>query len=415
MKFHVHSPSLIQPMPLAGVLPAHAPMRESSLATAAVVAFATLLAGCHAAPTPVAEVRPVYVSTVRNDSGAEERRYTGSVASRYEGDVAFRVGGKVTARLVDLGQTVKRGQALARIDGTDFQLGADAAAEQLRAAQVDADQAASDAARFKRLLADGSVSAGDLERQQARADAAAARVQQARSQFEVARNRAGYTTLVAPNEGVVTAVRFEAGQVVAEGQPVLTLARPGSLEVAIDVPESVAPQLRDYRASVHLGERAWTVELRELSPSANSSTRTFRARYTLPAAAAAGLRLGSTVEVRLSRGGSADATTLPLSAVLATQQRPTVWVVDAQAGRLLSTPVEVLSQTTETVRVRGLAEGALVVSVGAQKLDAGLAVRPVARPLDAALPTAANAGSSAAAAAKGSATTAASPASGARP
>ena len=93
-------------------------------------------------PAPAAAVRPVYVSTVRNDSGAEERRYTGSVASRYEGDVAFRVGGKVTARLVDLGQTVKRGQILARIDGTDYQLGADAAADQLRAAQVDADPAA---------------------------------------------------------------------------------------------------------------------------------------------------------------------------------------------------------------------------------------------------------------------------------
>jgi hypothetical protein len=127
------------------------------------------------------------------------------------------------------------------------------------------------------------------------------------------------------------------------------------------------------------------------------------------------VRLGSTVEVRLSRGGSADATTLPLSAVLATQQRPTVWVVDASAGRLVSTPVEVLSQTTETLRVRGLADGALVVSVGAQKLDAGLAVRPVARPLDVPLPTVATAGSNAAATAKGSATTASSPVSGARP
>jgi len=382
------STTLIRPEPLAAALPMREPLRESSLANAAVAAFVALLAGCHAAPAPVAEVRPVYVSTVRNDSGAEERRFTGSIASRYEGDVAFRVGGKVTARLVDLGQTVKRGQALARIDGTDFQLGADAAAEQLRAAQVDAEQAASDAARFKRLLADGSVSAGDLERQQARADAAAARVQQSRSQLEVARNRTGYTTLVAPNDGVVTAVRFETGQVVAEGQPVLTLARPGSLEVAVDVPETLAPQLREYQSSVRLGSSSTPVVLRELSPSANPTTRTFRARYTLPTAAAAGVRLGSTVELRLSRGGSADATTLPLSAVLATQQRPTVWVVDAAAGRLVSTPVEVLSQTTEAVRVRGLADGALVVSVGAQKLDAGLAVRPVARPLDAALSTA---------------------------
>jgi RND family efflux transporter MFP subunit len=408
-----HSITLMCPQPATAALPTREPLRKWSLATAATFAVAALLAGCHAAPAPVSEVRPVYVSTVRNDGGAEERRFTGSIASRYEGELGFRVGGKVTARLVDLGQTVQRGQALARIDGTDYQLGADAAAEQLRAAQVDADQAASDAARFKRLLADGSVSAGDLERQQARADAAAARVQQARSQMEVARNRAGYTTLVAPNDGVVTAVRFEAGQVVAEGQSVLALARPGSLEVALDVPESLAPQLRDYQANVRLGTSTWPVGLRELSPSANAATRTFRARYTLPPAAA-GVRLGSTVELRLSRGGVAQATTLPLSAVLSTQQRPTVWVVDSGAGRLVSTPVEVLSQTTESVRVRGLADGALVVSVGAQKIDAGLAVRPVARPLDSPVSVTAATGSSAAASVRASATTVSGPASGAR-
>jgi RND family efflux transporter MFP subunit len=408
-----HSITLMCPQPATAALPTREPLRGWSLATAATFAVAALLAGCHAAPAPVSEVRPVYVSTVRNDGGAEERRFTGSIASRYEGELGFRVGGKVTARLVDLGQTVQRGQALARIDGTDYQLGADAAAEQLRAAQVDADQAASDAARFKRLLADGSVSAGDLERQQARADAAAARVQQARSQMEVARNRAGYTTLVAPNDGVVTAVRFEAGQVVAEGQSVLALARPGSLEVALDVPESLAPQLRDYQANVRLGTSTWPVGLRELSPSANAATRTFRARYTLPPAAA-GVRLGSTVELRLSRGGVAQATTLPLSAVLSTQQRPTVWVVDSGAGRLVSTPVEVLSQTTESVRVRGLADGALVVSVGAQKIDAGLAVRPVARPLDSPVSVTAATGSSAAASVRASATTVSGPASGAR-
>jgi hypothetical protein len=127
------------------------------------------------------------------------------------------------------------------------------------------------------------------------------------------------------------------------------------------------------------------------------------------------VRLGSSVELRLSRGGAANATTLPLSAVLSTQQRPTVWVVDLGAGRLVSTPVEVLSQTTETVRVRGLADGALVVSVGAQKLDAGLAVRPVARPLDSPVSVTAATGSSAAASVRASATTVSAPASGARP
>jgi hypothetical protein len=58
-----------------------------------------------------------------------------------------------------------------------------------------------------------------------------------------------------------------------------------------------------------------------------------------------------------------------------------VWVVDAKSGALERHPVQLLSQTTDHVRVAGLPDGALVVTVGAQKLDAGLTVRPVQRPL----------------------------------
>jgi hypothetical protein len=93
------------------------------------------------------------------------------------------------------------------------------------------------------------------------------------------------------------------------------------------------------------------------------------------------LRLGNTVELLLSRGNTVASARLPLGAVLSVTQSPTVWVVDPNAGTLTQSPVEVLSQTNDTVRVRGLAEGALVVSVGAQKLDAAMKVRAVARPL----------------------------------
>jgi len=152
---------------------------------------------------------------------------------------------------------------LARLDPADVQLGVDVAAEQLRAADVDATQAASDAARFKRLLADGSVGAADQERQQARADAAAARRSQAQRQLDLQRNRAGYAVLTAPFDGVITALRFETGQNVAEGQAMMTLARPGELEVVVDVPEALAPTLREHKASAQVVELAAPVKATE--------------------------------------------------------------------------------------------------------------------------------------------------------
>ncbi len=369
----------------------------------ALAALAALAAACAPKPAAPPVVPSVFVSPVRNDSGVAQRVLFGSVRPRVEAELSFRTGGKVTARLVELGQNVRSGQALARIDPADYQLAVQAAAEQQRAAEVDAVQSASDAARFKRLLADGSVGAADAERQQARADAAAARLTQAQKQSELARNRAGYAVLTAPFDGVVTALRFEVGQMVDDKQPVLSLARPGELEVLVDVPESLVNGLKGWQASVRLGEAADSaatnplpLRLRELAPSANAATRTSRARYAVAGPAdGPPLRMGMTAQVQLQRASGPAGAELPLGALLVTAAAdgagstsappgggPAVWLVDATTGALKRQAVQLLSQTTDHVRVAGLSDGALVVSVGAQKLDAGLKVQPVQRPLD---------------------------------
>lgn len=357
------------------------PVTNASLCALAGLA---LLAACGGPAVSEPAVPAVYVSTVRNDNGGRARVLSGSLRPRVETELAFRTGGKVVARQVELGQTVRAGQVLARLDPADLQLAVDAAAEQLRAAEVDAVQAASDAARFGRLLADGSVGSADQERQQARADAAAARQVQAQRQLDLQRNRAGYTVLTAPFGGVVTALRFETGQTVSEGQGVLSLAQPGELEVVVDVPEALVPDLREHAASADLAglTAPLALTLRELAPAAAAQTRTFRARYTL-VAQPEGLRIGSTVELRLVRPGTRPSAELPATALLRAGGPPGVWLADEKTGTLTRQPVELLSQTTDHVRVGGLADGALVVSVGAQKLDGGMAVRVVTRPLDA--------------------------------
>jgi RND family efflux transporter MFP subunit len=358
---------------------------------AATVA-ALLLVACAKPEVPTAPTPAVYVTPVRNDTAADSRTFSGTVRPRIESDVSFRVGGKVTARMIDIGQTVRAGQALAQLDPADYALGVSTAAEQLTMADVDAVQAASDAARFKRLLGDGSVGAADLERQQARADAAMARSSQARHQLALARNRAAYATLTAPFDGVVTALRLEAGQTVSEGQTVITIAKADELEVVVDVPESLAASLRTLKAAATVEgatEIAFNLKLRELSPSAATTTRTFRARYALQGPRNStdfkNLRIGMTAQLRLTQTDAQISTQstaeLPLTAVLTTDGATTVWLADPHTGALARQAVKLLSQTTNTVRVAGLPDGALVVSVGAQKLDAKLKVRPVLRPL----------------------------------
>jgi RND family efflux transporter MFP subunit len=363
---------------------------------------ATALGACAPPAEPPPVRTAVYVSVVHNTSGPVERVLSGSLRPRIEADLSFRVGGTLTQRAVELGQAVRAGQVLARIDAADVALALEAAIAQQQAAAVDAEQAASDAARFSRLRADGSVGAADAERQQARADAAAARLAQAQQQVALARNRAGYAVLTAPFDGVVTSLRLEAGQSVGENQPVLSLARPGALELQADIPEALAADLERWQASLRLPRRDGAVELplrlRELAPTAANASRTYRARYALPAVPdEAALRMGMTAELRLTQPGDRVGADLPVSALLATPGLlpaagadagpiAAVWRVDPATGALQHTPVQLLAQGSDRVSVLGLPDGALVVSVGAQKLDAGMTVRPVSRPLDPPLP-----------------------------
>jgi len=191
---------------------------------------------------------------------------------------------------------------------------------------------------------------------------------------------------VAPYAGMVTALRFERGQVVSEGQPVLSLARDGEREVVADLPEEWVGRVRTLAATAtpwHDAKSALGLVLRELSPTASTPGRTFRVRYAAAPesrAQVAALPLGSTMQLNLSAPSVGPATTaVPVTALVKASASAGVWVLDAKGSGLVFTPVQVVAIDDAWVHVTGLAGGNRVVSVGAQKLDAGIAVRAVER------------------------------------
>jgi RND family efflux transporter MFP subunit len=363
------------------------PVRHLLLPAAIATILAAGLSACGGGPRDAVAAtprKPVIVMTVRQSPGTEQRVLTATVRARVETELGFRTGGKVVERLVDVGARVESGQVLARLDVTDNELAVQSALDQVRAATVDAEQAASDEARMGRLLDEGSVGAADHERQKARADAAAARLDQARRGLSLAHNRADYTTLRAPYAGLVTGRTLETGQVVGEGQPVFTLARQGEREIVADVPESLIDGVRELRATAVRWQGSGEpipLRLREVAPMASAMTGTFRVRYAIDAPADAGARelaLGATMQLRLERAAAAGIE-LPASALVKGSGAPGVWVVDGTDGGLRFERVQVQSFGPRSVRVEGLADGARVVTVGAQKLDAALKVTPVER------------------------------------
>ena len=114
--------------------------------------------------------------------------------------------------------------------------------------------------------------------------------------------------------------------------------------------------------------------LREVSPSADPKLRTYTARFTIEDPPA-WLALGMTASVALTSEAAAPIATLPASALADRGEGPSVWIVDPATGRLTAQPVRIQAMRQDTVLVAGVPDGAMVVTLGVQKLDPAARVR----------------------------------------
>jgi RND family efflux transporter MFP subunit len=338
---------------------------------AAPLLLAFALAAC--GPQAPKEEPALFVRTALvGDAQAGALRYTGVVRARTESDLGFRVGGKVVQRLVDPGQTVRRGQALMRLDPSDLQLAAGAAGQEVQAAEARLAQTVAEEERQRRLLEAGAVSRSSYDLALANARSARAALAAAQAGASQARNQAGYATLYADADGVVTEVMAQPGQVVAAGMIVARLARSGSREAALSIPETQVRDLpRQGQAWLYGSNEPMQAQLRELSGAADPLSRTFDARFVLNRT---DIPLGATVTVALQRPTTAQVQ-VPLSALFDNGRGPGVWVV--RDGRVSFRPVKVIALGEEQAAIAAgsLAQGDRIVTLGAQILRQGQRVR----------------------------------------
>ena len=340
-----------------------------------------LLIACHPTVTDPRTQAPLVLTANAVPAAPSELRLTGVVRARVESDLGFRVAGKVAARLVDAGQAVKKGQALMRLDPNDLALGASSRAFDLAATRARLDQTEADLKRLKGLVEVGATSAKSYDEATAAAAGARAQWAAAQSQSSVASNARGYSLLVADSDGVVQETMAEPGQIVSAGQPVIKLAQAGPREAAVDLPENYRPHLRSAgRASLYGGDGAvFPAVLRQVSQAADPLTRTYPARYVMQDAGAAA-PLGTTVTLRLDGldhngppTGARSAVSIPLGALYDSGTGAGVWLIGDDRVRFA--PVTIVSLGAELAIVDGLAPGARIVALGADRLREGQAIR----------------------------------------
>lgn len=360
--------------------------------------LAVLLSACGkqaAAPEPERAVRTQLVST---GSASASHEYAAEVKARVESRLSFRVAGKLLSRSVNLGDTVKRGDVLARIDAQDLRLAEAAAAAAVNAARTNRDQLAADYKRFVDLQRQGFISAAELERRDSAFKAAQAQLDQAKAQADVQGNQAGYAQLVADGAGAVTGVDAEPGQVLAAGSPVVRVALDGPRDIVFSVPEDQVARLRGAASvpgalNVRLwgSDKTYPLTLREVAAAADPVTRTFLVKAD---AGKLDVKLGQSATVVLDLPQQAGVIKLPLSAVLQQDGKTSVWVLDGKTMTIKAVPVQVGgAEGNDVVIAGGLTPGQEVIVAGVHVLTSGQKVKRYVPPRGAAASPAASAAS----------------------
>jgi len=328
--------------------------------------------------------RPVRVQAVRFTPSEQALTYSGTIEARVQAEIAFRVSGKIIERPVNLGDQVKAGQVLARLDPTDLRFALEAELQAVASAAADAVNARAELRRYTRLgEASPAFMQSELEKRQASALMAEARLAQARKTLAQSQDQLAYSVLRADADGAITSLPMQVGQVVQAGQTVASLAHGGEIEADVEVPENRLPDIRAAdRVTVSLWsapDRKLRGRVREIGALADSASRTFDVRVTLlDAPPESGL--GMTASVQFDRAAGQPVAVLPASALVGGMDKlggtPAVWVLDAAASRAALRPVQVEALSNDgMVAVRGgLHEGDQVITAGASEMRADLPV-----------------------------------------
>lgn len=338
-----------------------------------------LLTACDKVEEPPLPPRPALVmKAASSDQSQASMVLIGEVRSRYTSNQGFRIQGKVISRNAEVGDMVKKGDELARIDPKDNQLLTKAAGADVTAAKANYDLALAEVARVRKLVQQKFMSESALDTQESQLKTAAARLKQVEAQEDISQNQSRYTTLTADRDGVITQINAEPGQVVEAGEVIAQIADINALEVLVAVPESRIKNVQqDDSVAVRLWanqDKTYQGKVREITPAASETTRAFDMRVTVINPDEQ-IKLGMTAGVIFPNEGESKVV-LPSAAVTEKAGKTIVWVINKD-GIANPREVTITAFSEEGVGVTsGLQPGELIAVAGVHTLVAGQKVTP---------------------------------------
>ena len=352
----------------------------SRLAPLALAFSSLLLVACErttdvaTAPTP----RPVRTATIEKREATTPHMFTGRIEAEDEVSLAFRISGRLLANDTKLGDRVKAGQVLARLESQNELNSLRQAQAALAAAQGQLTQARNHFDRQDTLFAQGWTTRANLDAATQAQQTAQSQLDAAEAQLSSAHDLVSFTELRADAPGVITATGPAAGEVVQAGQMIARIARQDGRDAVFDVPaQLIRSAPADPQITVSLADDPTVTaqgRIREVAAQASPVTRTFEVKVGLTDPPAA-MRLGATVkgQVQTTAGPMID---IPATALTRMNQQPAVWVLDPSTSTVAIRNVDVFRfDEAQAIISQGLDTGEIVVTAGVQALYPGQKVR----------------------------------------
>ncbi len=352
----------------------------------ATIAFAIAAVVSFSLPRHSDAQTPVRVSEVRLERLQQRQMVTGSLRAIARGDVAALESGRLNELTAREGDTIAKGDVIARVDDRRLQAERKAAEADRRVAEAElkrhratAKQAAANLARGEKLIRQNAVSRQELDQFRAASDVATAEIEAAQRRIERASEtirlldvRLSDTTVIAPYDASVVARHVEPGDWVQPGDKLLTLVSTGPVEAWLEVPERYAPAISDADAKLTinsdaLGRTLDVLNVKKLT-DVNRRVRTMSVIATISNSDRQ-LAPGMSIHGWVPAGKSGDYLTVPKDAIVRRAGQPAVFAVneDQKAQQIA---VRVLFETSERVAVESprLSAGSAIVVEGNERL-----------------------------------------------
>lgn len=330
------------------------------------------------------EIRPVRYETIRYQNLSDTRTFTGQAKASTEIRLGFRIAGQIVALPVKLGDRLKKGDLVARLDDADDRLSLSELKAGMENARVQQEAALASLERIRALYAKNNVSLSEYETAKSKHAASVADYDTARQRVALQKSKLGYAVLRSPGDGYVALVETEVNENVQAGQTVISLTTGDDITVNIGLPEAYIDQVKNGDAvSISFSAIPGTVfegTVYEVSYVAGDlSTYPVNIRIANPDSH---IRPGMPAEVTFHLSGDAQRERIfvPVPAVVEDPDGRFVWLVKKGTEKGLGI-VERRKVTVGTLAAKGfevtegLSENDVIVTAGVSKLTDGMTVR----------------------------------------